>query len=45
MLEALQNVNFDFEKFKKNLTTKKHKLNILAKRTDMLKEIYKMEGK
>jgi hypothetical protein len=45
MLEALQNVSFDFEKFKKNLTTKKHKLNILAKRTDMLKEIYKMEGK
>ena len=45
MLEALQNVSFDFEKFKKNLTTKKHKLNILGKRTDMLKEIYKMEGK
>ena len=45
MLEALQNVSFDFEKFKKNLTTKKHKLNILAKRTDMLKEIYRIEKK
>jgi len=45
MLEALQNVSFDFEKFKKNLTTKKHKLNILAKRTDMVKEIYKIEEK
>ena len=45
MLEALQNVSFNFEKFKKKLSTKKHKLNILAKRTDMLKEIYKIEGK
>ena len=45
MLEALQNVSINFEKFKKKLSTKKHKLNILAKRTDMLKEIYKIEGK
>tara|TARA_R100001369_G_scaffold11468_1_gene24966 strand:+ start:2338 stop:3096 length:759 start_codon:yes stop_codon:yes gene_type:complete len=45
MLQAFDNPNFNFEKFKKGLAKVTHTLNELAKQTDMLVEIYKVEKK
>jgi hypothetical protein len=45
MLQALADPDFNFTKFKKGLTTTKHKLNILAKQVDILREIKKIERK
>jgi len=45
MLQAFDNPEFNFEKFKKGLAKVKHCLNKLAKQTDMLKEIYRIEKK
>ena len=45
MLQAFENPEFNFEKFKKGLNKTKHDLNKLAKQKDLLKEIYKIESK
>ena len=45
MLIAFDNPEFSFEKFKKGLSKASHCLNKLAKQTDMLVEIYKVEKK
>lgn len=45
MLEAFDNPDFSFEKFKKGLNKVTHQLNLIAKKSDMLKEIYVIEKK
>jgi len=45
MLQAFENPEFNFEKFKKGLNKTKHDLNKLAKQKDLLEEIYKIESK
>jgi hypothetical protein len=45
MLQAFENPDFNFEKFKKGLNKTKHELNKLRKQTQILKEIYKIESK
>ena len=45
LLEAFENPTFDFEKFLDNLKRSRHKFNILAKKTDYTKEIFRIERK
>ena len=45
LLEAFENTTFDFEKFILNLRRSRHKFNILAKKTDYTKEIFRIERK
>ena len=45
LLEAFENTTFDFEKFLDNLKRSRHKFNILAKKTDYTKEIFRIERK
>jgi hypothetical protein len=45
MLQAFENPDFNFEKFKKGLNKSKHELNDLRKQTKILEEIYKIESK
>ena len=45
MLQAFENPDFNFEKFKKGLNKTEHKLNDLRKQTKILEEIYKVEKK
>ena len=45
LIEAFENTTFDFEKFLDNLKRSRHKFNILAKKTDYTKEIFRIERK
>ena len=45
LLEAFENTTFDFEKFLHNLKRSRHRFNILAKKTDYTKEIFRIERK
>ena len=45
LLEAVENTTLDFEKFLDNLKRSRHKFNILAKKTDYTKEIFRIERK
>tara|TARA_R100001369_G_scaffold32124_1_gene56753 strand:+ start:1771 stop:2547 length:777 start_codon:yes stop_codon:yes gene_type:complete len=45
LLAAFENTTFDFEKFLDNLKRSRHRFNILAKKTDYTKEIFRIERK
>ena len=45
LLSAFENTTFDFEKFLDNLKRSRHRFNILGKKTDYTKEIFRIERK
>jgi len=45
MLKALETKDFSLEKFKANLYSSRHRFNMLAKQSNMLEEIFRIERK